>query len=353
MTTNAMPQQPAEKSAVPGRLTDHDRHVGAIAAWLWETTGSDLAVDVVTGTNRVAVARGRYVDMEAHPSAKGVYRVVFDSSQAGPDGPTGEPWITVGHEVVDVAAGDRSLIIDKGSQRIEIHVVGAEAPVAEPAAGTTPAAAVAPDLAPAVPRTSADVTRVTPAAPPVVEDDVSILEDYAPGLEAVANAPTYQNAALPSSKLFGETRLEVVGDQLKVTARRMRHGTPLLVLTGVVVGAFAFAGLVLFYLFPVFASNVSSVEPPRPDDLITVLKVVGAVAAVGVALFLGGRLLSAGRQPETFTVPLAAVRGRKAGRYFVFKLPISQKGRTRKLVVKPAGKADKARLKKILEAIRE
>lgn len=349
MTTNAMPQQPAEKSAVPGGLTDHDRHVGAIAAWLWETTGSDLAVDVVTGTNRVAVARGRYVDMEAHPSAKGVYRVVFDSSQAGPDGPTGEPWITVGHEVVDVAAGDRSLIIDKGSQRIEIHVVGAEAPVGEPAAGTTPAAAVAPDLAPAVPGTSADVTRVTPAAPPVVEDDVSILEDYAPGLEAVANAPTHQNVAVPSSKLFGETRLEVVGNDLKVTARRMRHGTPFLVLTGMIVGAFVLPGAMLVGVQMVNArTGVADTELLQTTVTGTLV-----VAAVGIALYLAGRLLSAGRQPETFTVPLSAVKVRKAGRYFVFKLPISRKGRTRKLVVKPAGKADKARLKKIVEAIRE
>lgn len=344
MTTNAMPQQPAER-AVPGGLSVHDRHVGAIAAWLWETTGSDLDVDVVTGTNRVAVARGRYVDMEAHPTAKGVYRVVFDSSRGGPEGPTGEQWVTVGHEVVDVTARDDLLVIDKGSQRVEIRVVRAAAP--EPVTESAEPA-VAPAIVPAnVPAGVPDAPEVAPAAH---ADTESILESYAPALEAVATAPLYQNSALGGSHLFGETRLEVVGDDLLVTTRRMRHGTPFLVLTGIIVSAFVLAGLA-FYGLAVFNANTSGI-PADPEYLRTTLTGTAAVAAAAAVLYFGGRLLSAGRRPETLTVPLASARGRRAGRWFILRLPVGRKGRTRKLVLKPAGKADKARLEKILEAFR-
>src|SRR5690606_37271505 len=119
-----------------------------------------------------------------------------DSSQGGPDGPSGEQWVTIGHELVDVIAGDDSLVIDKGSQRVEIRVVGAEVPddAAAPASHAPAPHAPAPHA----------------PAPHIPADDVSILESYAPGLEAVATAPMYQNAAVLGAKLFGETRLEVV-----------------------------------------------------------------------------------------------------------------------------------------------
>jgi hypothetical protein len=269
--------------------------------------------------------------MEAHPSATGVYRLVFDNSKAGPEAPAGQQWVAVGHELVDVIAGDRSLIIDKGSQRVEVHLLAA--PEVE----------------------ALDVDQVVPAAPataaaPGPADDVSILESYAPAVEAVASAPMYQNSALGGSHLFGETRLQVVGDELRVTARRMRRGTPFLVLTGIVVSAFVFAGLA-FYGLAVFNANTSGV-PADAEYLRTTLTGTVAVAAAAAVLYFGGRLLSAGRQPEAVTVPLGASSGRKAGRLFLLRLPIGRKGHTRKLVLKPAGKADKARLEKILEAIR-
>lgn len=334
MSANPIPHRPVEP-VVPA--SPHDGHVGAIAAWLGEKSGTDLSVDVVTGPNRVTIARGRYVDMEAHPSATGVYRLVFDNSKAGPEAPAGQQWVAVGHELVDVIAGDRSLIIDKGSQRVEVHVL------AGPEVETL-------DVDQAV--SAAPATAAPPAhwAAPRPADDVSILESYAPAVEAVASAPMYQNSALGGSHLFGETRLQVVGDELRVTARRMRRGTPFLVLTGIIVSAFVFAGLA-FYGLAVFNANTSGV-PADAEYLRTTLTGTVAVAAAAAVLYFGGRLLSAGRQPETVTVPLAASSGRKAGRLFLLRLPIGRKGHTRKLVLKPAGKADKAQLEEILEAIR-
>lgn len=330
MTANIVPQRPVEHTS--STMSDHDRRIGIIAAWLGENSGVDLSVDVVTGSNRVPIARGRYVDMEAHPSAEGVYRLVFDNSKARPDAAPGPQWVSVGHELVDVAAGDRSLIIDKGSQRVEVHVIETVAPEATQAPQTAPAAA--------------PVARVAPAP----MEDVSILEAYAPSLEAVATAPVYQNAAVPGSKLFGETRLEVVGDELRVTARRMRRGTPFLVMTGIIVSAFAFAGLVLYGL-AIFNANRSGV-PADPEYLRTTLTGTAAVAVAAVVLYLAGRLLSAGRKPEKLVVPLSEASGRKSGRVFVLRAPVGRRGRLRKLVLKPAGKADRARLKEILDALR-
>jgi hypothetical protein len=56
MSANPIPQRPVEPV---GAASPHDRHVGAIAAWLGERSARDLSVDVVTGPNRVAIARGR------------------------------------------------------------------------------------------------------------------------------------------------------------------------------------------------------------------------------------------------------------------------------------------------------
>lgn len=178
--------------------------------------------------------------------------------------------------------------------------------------------------------------------------DASIFEAYAPGPEAVAIAPMYQNAALGGSRLFGETRLQVVGPDLEVTARRMRRGTPFLVLTGVVLGVFAFVGLLLYGMF-LFTASTSGVA--ADDELLrSTLTGSAAIAAVAIACYVGGLLLSAGRPQETVTVALVDTSGRKAGRRFVVGLPIGRKGHQRRLVLKPAGKADTARLREVVEA---
>ena len=330
MSANLVPQTPVEPPTAPGP-TAHDRHLGAIAAWLSEKSDEGLLVEVVTGPNRTEIARGRYVDMEAHPSAKGVYRLVFDNSKAGPDAPTGQQWVAVGHELVDVAAGDTSLILDKGSQRIEVHLLSAI-----PAAPLTAGVAVsAPPVAVPDDRTASATTEAS-----------SLIEAYAPRIEALATAPFYQNSAILASRLFGETRLEIDGDELYVTARRMRHGSAFLIMTGIIVGAFALAGVLLYMVGLLggrssgLGMDVQYLEWTRNGTL--------AVAAAGLVFYLLGRLLSTGREPETIVIPLSQASGRRHGRVFMIKGPVGRKGRRRRLVLKPAGKAESARLTQLL-----
>lgn len=336
MSANPVPQTPVEPPASPA-LTPHDRHVGAIAAWLWGKCDEDLLVEVVTGPNRTEVARGRYVDMEAHPSAKGVYRLVFDNSKAGPGAPTGQQWVAVGHELVDVAAGDTSLILDKGSQRVEVHVLDAlpaSAPVAQVAAPAPPVTVPADRTASA-----------TVEAP-------SLIEAYAPTIEALATAPFYQNSAILASRLFGETKLTIDGDELHVTARRMRHGTAFFVMLGIVIGAFAPAGVILYLIQVLAPSGYGAVTPLDVQYANYTLYGTVAVVAVALVFYVLGRLLSAGREPETIVVPLSQASGRKHGRIFMLKGPVGRNGRRRRLVLKPAGKAESARLTQLLTHLR-
>lgn len=189
-----------------------------------------------------------------------------------------------------------------------------------------------------------------PAEPLGSADDVSILESYAPGLGAVAKAPLYQNSAIGGSRLFGEAQLQLAGDELRVTARRMRHGTAFFVLLGIIVGAFAPVGVLLYGLALVNART--SGTPADEGYLETTMYATLAIAAAAVVLYVIGRLLSAGVQPETMGVPLDRVSGRKAGRVFVLRGPVGRKGNRRKLVLKPEGKADRVRLLQLLEKLR-
>ncbi len=338
MSANPVPQTPVEPpgAAAP---TPHDRHLGAIAAWLGEKADEDLIVEVVTGPNRTEVARGRYVDMEAHPSAQGVYRLVFDNSKAGPDAPTGEQWVAVGHELVDVAAGDTSLIIDKGSQRIEVHLLGIAA--AEPeVAAPMPTPAVAATVPPGgIAATSAE--------------GASLVDAYAPGLEVVGLAPVQQNAALGGSRLFGETKVEIVDGEVHVTARRMRHGTAGLLMTGLVLGVLAVAGGVMLYALQALNARTSGgMTPLDVEYLDSTMKGAAAVAAVGLVLYLIGRAISAGKQPETIVALLTQVTAKAYRRFVILRGPFGRKGRRRKLVLKPAGKAEHARWDKLVAVIR-
>lgn len=335
MSANPVPQTPIEPPAAPAP-TAHDRHIGTIATWLSEKSGQDLVVEVVTGPNRTEVARGRYVDMEAHPSAKGVYRLAFDNSKAGPDAPIGPQWVAVGHELVDVAEGDSSLILDKGSQRVEIHLLGA-LPAAPPP--TVEVAASAPLVG--VP---ADLTA------PEATQAPSLIEAYAPKIEALATAPVYQNSGIFASRLFGETKLTIDGDELHVTARRMRHGTAFLVMLGIITGAFAFVG-VLLYAIAILGGGASG-APMDVEYLEWTRNGTLAVAAAGLVFYLAGRLMSTAREPETIVVPLGEASGRKHGRIFMLKGPVGRKGRQRRLVLKPAGKTESARLTQLLAHLR-
>lgn len=334
----AEPTRDAADDAPPDpAISPHDRHVGTIAVWLSEHSSADLAVDVVTGPNRVPVARGHYIEIEAHPTAKGVHRLVFDNSLAGADPPLGQPWVTVGGELVDVAAGDVSLIIDKGAQRVEVKVIGATAP-----AWSTASAPVAVSTPP-------PATTAPPQPSPVAS--ASILETYAPSSSAItAAAPLHQNAALLGSKLFGETTLEVTGSELRVTAKRMSRLTAFLVMTGIVVLVFAIVPLMFYALF-LFNQNVLD-SPADPDLLRDTLRGAATIGAVGAGLFVLGFLSSRGRKPETFTVPTQAASGRKSGRVYMLKLPVGTRGKRRRLILKPSGRADAARLQHLLAQLR-
>lgn len=329
MSANPLPSTPLEPPRPPDA---HDRRIGTIAAWLKEKAETDLVVEVLTGTNRVQVARGRFVRMEAHPTAEGVHRLVFDNAQGGLDVPPGEQWISVGHELVDVAAGDASLIIDKGSQRVEVHVVGAGAQEPPPAAYV----AAAP-IEPTAPTTGADV---------------SIIEAYAPGLEAVANAPLYQNSAVGASRLFGETRLEVAHDELHVTARRMRHGTAFFVMLGVVLAAFVPAGLMLYAVVVLGMRSGGTTGFGDVEYLDTFRYGIAGLVGAALLAYVIGRFISSGAAEETIVAPLADVSASHYRRVSVLRGPFGRKERRRKLILKPAGKADRARLSEVVDAIR-
>ena len=317
--------------------SEHDRRIGTIAVWLWERSRAGLAVDVVTGATRVPVARGRYVDMEAHPTAKGVYRLVFDNSLAAVDAPEGHQWVAVGSELTGVVASENSLVLDKGGQRVEVKVIGA------PGMPTPGVAAAAPVAAPSPP--------AAPAPPPAsLFGGDSLLDAYTPPLSARATAPLHQNAGPLGSRLFGSTEIELSGGQVRFAAKRMSGLTSFLVLTGLVVLVFAVVPLTFYALF-VFNQNVLN-SPADPDLLRDTLRGAAIIAGTGAGLYALGVLSSLGRKPETFTVPVHMASGRKSGRVYLFKLPVGRKGRKRRLVLKPAGKAEGARLREIIGELR-
>lgn len=192
----------------------------------------------------------------------------------------------------------------------------------------------------------------TPVAtpPPSLFGSDGVLDSYAPPLTAHPSAPLYQNGAGGGSRLFGPTTLTLAGPTLTVTAKRMRGLTAFLVVTGIVVGAFAFAGLV-FYGIIAFGENFSY-GGPDVALLNDTLKGTAAVAAVAALLYGAGVLASAGRKPQTISAHTSTTSGRKAGRLYVIRLPIPGKRRPRKLVLKPAGRADRAALAKIIAGLR-
>ena len=88
------------------------------------------------------------------------------------------------------------------------------------------------------------------------------------------------------------------------------------------------------------------------DRLRDTLRGAALIAGTGVGLYVLGVLSSLGRTPQTFTVPVHMASGRKRGRVYMFKVPVGRKGRKRRLVLKPAGRAEGARLREIIGELR-
>lgn len=264
--------------------------VARATEWFAARAGREFLVTVQTGPNAVQIAEGPFLGVEEHPVSKGVYRLLFTDARRVSVNPDEEKFVSIGFELVDVLADANRLVLDKGSQRVEIverqptafpaaEEVSWPAPAATPAAAT-PAPAAAPELAPASP------------------------VPVAPVLEMRLKAPIYGNCL--GSCFFGQVMVRIEQGWMTVTGMRSSsRGTML------VGGTFLLTMGIIGLLFGlVVAGNASG-----DSDMGFAFCLMGfgiLLLIIGLALYLIGRSRFVGAgQTASLQFPLATAIGRK------------------------------------------
>lgn len=237
----------------------HEANTARIKEWFEAHADSEMSVTVHTGQNSVPIAAGRFLGMEEHPVSKGVYRAQFADSRRFSLNPDEEKFISIGWELEGVQADGDRLVLDKGSQRVEIVVLAApqETPRAEDV--TWPAPAQATPAAPVAP---------APSAP----SDV---------VELRVRAPLYGNSM--GSGFFGPVTVRIEQGWMSVTGMRAPGRNGLIVAGSLVIGM-GVAGLVIGLVIAIGASSNSDMGAAfcfMGVGLLTLL--------TGLAMFFIGR----------------------------------------------------------------
>ena len=173
----------------------------------------------------------------------------------------------------------------------------------------------------------------------------SLAGAYAEEVTARVNAVAYQNLSLRGCGLCGDATLTRTGDEVVIEAHRAAGVMSFLYITTLLLFVFACVAVVLMMLplLPWAAAYSSSVE----TDAV----VLRWGMSIAVVLFALNRTIAAvaGRGD------LEEVRVRRAGlhvggsaRQRVLRGALGRKGKNRIMVIKPASKADKELLAKVL-----
>jgi hypothetical protein len=99
--------------------SEHNELVWRVKEWFESRAGHDMSVQSHMGSNSTYIATGPFLRVEKHPTAEGVYRALFDDSlTAGSNAPPA--FVAFGWELQDVQASADGLLLEMGSQRVEI-----------------------------------------------------------------------------------------------------------------------------------------------------------------------------------------------------------------------------------------
>ncbi|MDO8915764.1 MAG: hypothetical protein Q7W16_06765 [Coriobacteriia bacterium] len=278
----------------------HEANTARIKEWFAANGDSEMSVTVHTGQNSVPIAAGRFLGLEEHPVSKGVYRAQFADSRRFSLNPDEEKFISIGWELEGVQADGGRLVLDKGSQRVEIVVLAAplETPRAEDVTWPAPAAPAPPAPTP--------VAIAPPAAPPVAQPPAPPVAPAPPSdvVELRVRAPLYGNSI--GTGFFGQVTVRFEQDWMSITGMRAPDRNYLIV-AGSLVIAMGVVGLILGFMIAGDASGNSDMGAAfcfMGFGLLTLL--------IGLAMFFIGRsrTIRSG-QMSTLQLKLHEVAGRK------------------------------------------
>jgi len=254
----------------------HEADTARMREWFEAHKDGEMSVTVHTGQNSVPVAAGRFLGIEEHPISKGVFRAQFADSRRFSLNPDEDKFISIGWELEGVQADTGRLVLDKGSQRVEIVVLEApqETPRAEDVTWPAPSQPAPPAPTPVAPAPPVAPPVAQPPAPPVA----STPSDF---VELRMRAPLYGNSM--GSGFFGPVTVRIEQGWMSVTGMRT-PGRGGLVVGGALVLALGVASLLLGL---VIASNASG-----NSDMGAAFCFMGVgllASLVGLAMFLVGR----------------------------------------------------------------
>lgn len=296
----------------------HVIHVARISTWFAERTGHEFSVFVRTGPNEMPIAAGAFLGVQEHPTSKGVFRANFRDDRRISINPDEGKHISFGFELQGVDAGEHRLILDKGSQTIEITDLGAAngpsaeevvwpdeapAPVVAPTTLTAsvppPAQPPASPPAPAPPApVASSAAPVTPAPPPVTP-----AAPVAQAAELHLRAPVYGNSM--GSGFYGPVTVRIEQGVMSVAGMRSSQRGGALV-GGAALLAIGVMGLV-FGL--VVAGGATS-----DSDMGAAFCLMGGgmlFLLVGLGLYFVGRARFMRGEHATLSFPLSSANGRK------------------------------------------
>jgi hypothetical protein len=251
----------------------HEANTARIKEWFEAHKNGEMSVTVHTGPNSVPIAAGRFLGLEEHPVSKGVFRAQFTDTRRFSLNPDEEKYVSIGWELEGVQADADRLVLDKGSQSVEIVVLAA--------AQATPRAEDVTWPAPAQPAPAPPVVPAPPLAPPLVQPAGPVAPAPSEVVELRMRAPLYGNSM--GSGFFGSVAVRIEHGWMSITGMRAagRNG---LIVGGSLVIAMGVAGLVIGLVIATGASGNSDMGAAfcfMGVGLLTLL--------LGLALFFVGR----------------------------------------------------------------
>jgi len=216
---------------------EHAVLLAQIRDWLDARPGHAMSVKVHSGSQTEYVASGPYLRLEEHPTAPGVCRALFDDSLAS--GPGVPPkYVAFGFELQGVHASGNTLVLDKGTQQVEIvDLVGDPQAVASGDVWwPEDVRAEVADTAAAPPQYAAPQPP-SPAAPPSPAP-AQVPQRF----ELLLRAPAYANSL--GARFSGPVTLRLEQGWMSITGKRSATNGPGYMMTAgtllIVFGALAF-----------------------------------------------------------------------------------------------------------------
>ncbi len=270
----------------------HAIHIARVSNWFADRSGHEFSVLVRTGANEVPIAAGPYLGMQEHPTTKGVFRARFRDDRRISIDPEQEKYVSFGFELQGVDTGERLLVLDKGSQTIEITDLGA-------AAGPSADDVVWPEETPVQP---------APAVPPIAQTPVVPAPQAAAPpdpqvVEVHAKATVYGNSM--GSGFYGPVTVRLDQGVMSVTGMRSSQRG------GAIVGGAALLAIGAIGL--VFGLIVAGGATSDSDMGAAFCLMGGGMLflLIGLGLYFTGRARFMRGQQATLSFPLSSATGRK------------------------------------------